>query len=242
MNKLANPLNYPLAVLAGGILLVMGARVLKFPVAVTVPAAIAVAAGGSSALKVLNPSPLPLESLELTRELLGIRQSADVLAAKAKQLRDESRQLLGEDAFQVDLLAAVELACDRSAELPAKVDALGKRLRGKQSLLSAQELEAQLHSVEARLSTSSGAARQHLQKLATTLSNNIQLAQEGSDARQAQTIALATTIQESAGVLQQLQNQLRTADLSDREQVDELRLLSDELKGYQENVDFLVAG
>jgi hypothetical protein len=48
-------------------------------------------------------------------------------------------------------------------------------------------------------------------------------------------------IQDSAGVLQQLQNKLRTADLTNSEELIELRNLSEELSGFQENIDFIIS-
>jgi hypothetical protein len=41
--------------------------------------------------------------------------------------------------------------------------------------------------------------------------------------------------------LQQLQNKLRTSDLTNSEQVNELQSLSAELNSFQENVDILVS-
>ena len=228
--------------LAGGIVLIAGARVFNFPSFVAIPAAVATAVGGAATVKHLHPNSVELDDSELAREFAVIRQSAKDLAGKARQLLTESRQVLGTNSFQVDLMVSVEFACKRASELPQKIDAMGRRLQGKNSLLSAQELQAQLEAVNLRLAQSSGIASEHLERLATTLRNNIALARQGSDARQAQTIALSTAIQETAGVLQQLQNHLRTADLTDSNRVNELRSLSDELKGFQENVDILLAG
>ncbi|MGK7913637.1 MAG: hypothetical protein AB4050_19455 [Synechococcus sp.] len=239
---LANPLKYPLATLAGGVLLVVGARGLNVTPPVLVPVAIASSVGAATVLKQRDPTSIQLDNPQLARELLDIRQSAVALAEKAEGLQAESRHQMGDDTFHVELLAAVELVCVRVAELPAKVDRLGQRFKGKDSLLSVDELQAQLHEVERRKSRSSGVAREQLDRLATTLDNNIQLARQGSDARQAQAIALSTMIHESAGMLQQLQNRLRTANLNDTSQVNELRSLSRDLEGVQENVDLLMAG
>ncbi|MFP3344818.1 hypothetical protein R0J87_20285, partial [Halomonas sp. SIMBA_159] len=88
-------------------------------------------------------------------------------------------------------------------------------------------------------SQSSGASYQQLQSLQESLQRNIRLAKQGEDARQAQVISLNTSIQNLAGVLQQLQNKLRSADLADVQQVTELQNLSEELNSLQENVDIL---
>ncbi|MEL7082941.1 MAG: hypothetical protein AAGM36_00435 [Cyanobacteria bacterium J06597_1] len=241
MQMLANPLKYPLATLAGGVLLVVGARGLNVAPPILVPVAIASSVGAATVLKQRDPNVIQLENPQLARELLDIRQSALALAEKAEGLQAESRHQLGDDTFHVELLAAVELACVRVVELPAKVDRLGQRLQGKDSLLSVDELQAQLQAIEQRKSRSTGVAREQLDRLAATLNTNIELARQGSDARQAQAIALSTMIQESAGMLQQLQNRLRTANLSDTSQVNELRSLSRDLEGVQENVDLLMA-
>ncbi|MEM9567429.1 MAG: hypothetical protein AAF974_03905 [Cyanobacteria bacterium P01_E01_bin.34] len=242
MQLLANPLQYPLAMAVGGLLLVIGARGLNVTPPILVPVAIASSVGAATVLKQRDPNAIQLENPQLARELLDIRQSALELAEKAEGLQAESRHQLGDDTFHVELLAAVELACVRVAELPAKVDRLGQRLQGKDSLLSVDELQTQLQAIEQRKDRSTGVAREQLDRLATTITNNIRLARQGSDARQAQAIALSTMIQESAGMLQQLQNRLRTANLNDTSQVDELRSLSHDLEGVQENVDLLMAG
>ena len=241
MQMLANPLQYPLATLVGGILLVAGTRGLNVSPPILIPVAVVSSVGAATVLKQRDPTAIQLDSPQLARELLDIRQSAVALAEKAEGLQAESRHQLGDDTFHVELLAAVELACVKVAELPAKVDRLGQRLQGKDSLLSVDELLAQLQEIERRKSRSTGVAREQLDRLATTLHKNIQLARQGSDARQAQAIALSTMIHESAGMLQQLQNQLRTADLNDSGQVNELRSLSRDLEGVQENVDLLMA-
>ncbi|WP_293022721.1 MULTISPECIES: hypothetical protein [unclassified Moorena] len=93
-----------------------------------------------------------------------------------------------------------------------------------------------MQEVEAKKTKSSGVARQQLQQLATSLQHNITLARQGEDARQAQVIALATLITDTAGVLQQLQNRLRTSNLEDAQTVEELRSLSTELAGFQDNM------
>ncbi|WP_293061458.1 MULTISPECIES: hypothetical protein [unclassified Moorena] len=121
-------------------------------------------------------------------------------------------------------------------ELPSKIDQFSQRLHGTDSLLSVTELQQQLQEVEAKKTKSSGVARQQLQQLATSLQHNITLARQGEDARQAQVIALATLITDTAGVLQQLQNRLRTSNLEDIQTLEELRSLSTELAGFQDNM------
>ncbi len=209
--KLANPLYYPIAVLAGAITLVAGIRVAQLPSVVMLPAAAAIASVGASLLKSREPETFNLDNPELERDLQSVRTSAKILADKANALRLEAAQLLT-DAIHIELLASVQYACDRAGELPA----------------------------EEKLRSSTGVAI-HLTKLAESLRRNIQLARQGQDARQAQVVSLSTWIQDSAGVLQELQNKLRNFDLTDSAQTMELRSLSDELSSFQENVDLLVS-
>ncbi|MGB5636179.1 MAG: hypothetical protein WBM86_25835, partial [Waterburya sp.] len=62
----------------------------------------------------------------------------------------------------------------------------------------------------------------------------------GQDARQAQVVSLTTLVTESAGVLQQFQNRLRTSNLDNSAEIDELKALSEELRTMQDNVDLLI--
>lgn len=240
MMKLVNPLYYPLAVLVGGIALVVGVRVAQLPSLVMLPVAAGVATAGASLLKSREPETFNLDNPELERELQAVRTAARLLAERANALRLEATKLLT-DSFQVELLASVQYACDRAGELPAKIDQLARRLYGGDSLLSVSDLQQQLVNVDVQIKSSSGVAKEQLQQLYASLQRNIQLAQQGQDAREAQVVSLSTLIQDSAGVLQELQNKLRNADLNDSAQTMELRSLSDELKSFQENVDLLVS-
>ncbi len=238
--KLANPLHYPLAVLAGGIVLVVGVRFLQLYSWIMLPVAGAIATAGATALKAKESQQLNLGNPTLERELRSVKQQAQLLVEKAETLRSESEKMLTSSA-QIELLTAVQYACNRALELPGKIDRLANRLHGSDSLLSVNDLQQQLAEVNAKLGKSSGLARQQLQQLAGSLENNIRLAREGQDARQAQIISLSTMVINSAGALQQLQNRLRTSDLNDSTEIQELLLLSKELKSMQENVDLLIS-
>ncbi len=238
--KLANPLHYPLAVLAGGIVLVVGVRFLQLYSWIMLPVAGAIATTGAIALKAKESQQLNLDNPTLERELRSVKQQAQLLVEKAETLRSESEKMLTSSA-QIELLTAVQYACNRALELPGKIDRLANRLHGSDSLLSVNDLQQQLAEVNAKLRTSSSVARQQLQQLAGSLENNIRLAREGQDARQAQIISLSTVVINSAGALQQLQNRLRTSDLNDSAEIQELLLLSNELKSMQENVDLLIS-
>jgi fructose-specific phosphotransferase system component IIB len=241
MIKLANPLYYPVSVLAGGIVLVVGVRLIGLSNVVILPAAAVVTTAGTAILKSREPDPQKLAKHQRQRELQMMQSSGKNLAEKAEILRQEANQLLTTDSSQLELLTAVQYACDRAIDLPAKINQFTGQLQSPNSLLSISELQQQLLEVQTKQRSSSGVARQHLDQLAESLKRNIQLAQQGQDTRTAQITSLYTLIQDAAGVLQQLQNKLRTSDLTNSEQVNELQTLSAELNSFQENVDILVS-
>jgi chromosome segregation ATPase len=238
--KLTNPLYYPVAVLAGGVSLIIGVRFIQLPSVVMLPFSAGVVVVGASYLKSREPESLELDNPELEREIQSVRSSALALVAQANELRLETKKLLT-DSFQVELLAAIQTSCDRAIELPAKIDNLARRLKGNNALLSVDELQRQLTEVQQKLQSSSGIAKQHLGQLAESLKRNIQLAQEGQDTRLAQIVSLSTQIQDFAGVLQQLQTKLHTADLTDAEQITQLQALSDEMGSLRDNMYLLVS-
>ncbi len=238
--KLANPLQYPLAVLAGGIFLVGGVRLARLPAAIAIPGAIVITTAGAAVLKSREPDKVELTNKAINREFQQVRQQAVALGARADELNAEATKLLTA-SDQIELLGVVQYACDRTQELPKKIDQLALRLEGNDALLSVSDLERQLKQAEIKVRNSKGVAQEHWGKLANSLKRNIALAQQGEDARQAQLANLSTLIAESGGVLQQLQNKLRTADLTNSVAANELRELSDEFKAVQENVDVLIA-
>lgn len=236
--KLANPLYYPLGVLVGAIALVVGVRLANLPRLLMLPIAVGITTIGAAFLKAREPETFGLDNPELARELQAVQQQAGVLIERADAFRAEATQLLS-DSGQVELLGLVQYACDYTHELPAKINQLAQRLQGANSLLSVPELERQLHTVEARIDSSAGVGQQQLTSLAASLRHNIQLARQGEDARQAQLVSLSTLILDAAGVLQTMQNKLRTANLTDVNEASALRSLSTEFKAAQENVDLL---
>ena len=239
--KLTNPLHYPLAVLAGGIVLVLGVRLVRLPGIVMVPVAAAASVGAAALRKQGEPeSTIALDDPQLEAELKALYGKAQSLAVQAVALRDEATERLT-GASQMELMGAVQYACDRTQELPGKIQQLGQRLGGGKSLLSAEDLTQQLKEAKTKRDKSAGAARAQWQTLIDSLERNLTLAQEGEDARQAQVVSLSTLISNAAGTLQQLQNKLRTADLSSTSETTELRALSDEFSSFQENVELLIA-
>jgi DNA repair exonuclease SbcCD ATPase subunit len=237
---LANPLHYWPAVLVGAIVLVVGARLFAQPLWLM----LIVAAGVTQLLAIVlhqraSLNPQQFEDRNLNRELQSARQQARSLAKLAEELRGEAAQLLTRPE-QLELLAGVQFSCDRAMELPQKLEELARRLKGSDALLSVEELQQQRQRVRRKLNDARGLARDQIEQLLTSLERNIQLAEQGEDARQAQVLSLSTVISDAAGVLQQIQNRLRTSDLADKTQRAELRTLSDALASTQENLDMLV--
>lgn len=238
--KLVNPLHYPLAILAGGITLIVGVRLVQLPNYVMLPTAAAIATGLAIPLNQQQRRKIKLDNPALVREIKSVKQQSQLLAKKAEELRQEAQQLLT-STTQLELFAAVEYACDRVWELPSKIDQLAQQLQGSDSLLSPKQLAQQLAATQTKARQSSGVAQQQLNQLANSLENNLKLAQQGQDARQAQVVSLATLVTESAGILQQFQNRLRTSNLDNSVEISELKVLSQELKSMQDNVDLLVS-
>ncbi|MEM6446855.1 MAG: hypothetical protein AAF704_09875 [Cyanobacteria bacterium P01_D01_bin.123] len=239
--KLANPLYYPIPMAIAAALLVLGVRALRLPSLVAIPAAAVVATAGATYRRERLPQSLQIDNPDLARDIQAAQVQARQLVEKSQSLREEASRLLIE-ADQMELLVAVQYACDRAVELPAQIDLLSRRAQGKDSLLSAENIQRQLTEVRNQFKTSSGAARDQLSQLAESLDRNLQLARQGRDARQAQVVSLSKLLADAAGVLQQLQNELRTADLSDAARVTEMRALSDEFGHIRDNVELLASG
>jgi hypothetical protein len=125
--KLANPLYYPLTVAAGGVVLVLTVRFANFPIALAMPISAAIATSGAIFLKRNEPESLGIGDPELELEIVTVKQQAIALTQQAQVLRVESGKLLAE-ADQMDLLVAVQYACDRASEFPSKIDLLVQKL------------------------------------------------------------------------------------------------------------------
>jgi len=240
MLKLINPLHYPLAVLAGGIVLVLGVKIVQLPSWLMLPVAGAITTGGAIVLKSKEPETIDLGNPVLEQELLAVKKQAQMLVTRAESLRAEADKMLT-SSTQMELLTAVQYACDRTLELPGKINQFTRCLHGEDALLSVSELQQQLRDVEAKKINSSGVALQQLNQLGESLQRNINLARQGMDARQAQITSFSTIITDSAGVLQELQNKLRTSNLNDSEELQELRNLSEEISSLQDNFNILIS-
>ncbi|MEB3279993.1 MAG: hypothetical protein VKK42_13850 [Lyngbya sp.] len=240
MMKLANPIYYPVAVLIGGITLVAGVRLAGLSNKIILPTVAVVTVATASVLKSREPNEKKIAKKQLQQEVELLKVSSKNLAIKAEELRQEAKKLMNKTSFNLDVLVAVQEICDRTIELPQKIEKIAERLPEQESLLSVNELEKQLLDVKSKIRSSSGITRQNWEQLAASLERNMALAQAGQDTRQAKIISLSTSIQNSAGVLQKLQNKLITADLSNSKERQELRSLSNELNDYQANLDILI--
>ena len=225
--KIANPLNYPFAVLIAGISLFLGVRIINLSSKIVIPTSILIAFL-STAIVAKDNQNIELENKLLAKELNTAKQEANQLALKAEDLRLEAKNLL-HDSQQMDLLATVEYTCDRVIELPSKIETLSNKISGGDSLLSIPELEQKLANIQDKEKSAQGIALQQLQEIERGLQRNISLAQQGESARQAQVFSLTNLITNSAGILQQLQNKFRTTDLTNSEELRNLQLLSEQL-------------
>jgi hypothetical protein len=140
----------------------------------------------------------------------------------------------------MDILAAVQYGCDLAIALPEKVDRLAAKLPQTRSLLDTASLQQQLQQVQTEKLNATGSAYTSLQRLEESLQRNLSLLNTNQDDRQAQILNLAALIQDSAGVLQRLQNHLQTANLADVNQLDQLQELIGEMNRLQQEADLFV--
>lgn len=250
----ANPLDYPLAMLVGGVLLVVGVRGVGWPSGVMLPVAGVSAIAVAGVRRSQEPETLDLGDAALEAQVYGVLDQARALRQQAEVLRQEAGDRLVE-AHQMDLLVAVQLACDRAQDLPEQIQVMARQFQGQDALVSVRTLEQQLSQAQVQLRQSQGLAREQLQKLTQSLQRNIALAQQGQDVRQAQVISLSTLILQTTEVLQRLQIQLRRSDLHPHPEghpttdspnplaaeIDDLIALSEALAGCQKNLDVLMS-
>lgn len=232
----ANPLHYPIAILIAGSFLVVGARILRLPPVVALPSAAAIAIAGATGLKRLEPeAPLPPG---LARDLQTLSRQVESLSTQAEALRTEASQRLTQ-ADQLDGLVLVQGLCDRAQELPQRISVLSGQVQDDRALLDRASLQQQLQEATTRMKASSGAAREQWQKLSQGLNRNLELARQGQDARQAQVLNLTNLVVDAGGVLQRVQNQLRSADVKGAGELDDLRALGDQFVAIHDTLDLL---
>ena len=145
--KLVNPLHYPVAILVGGISLVLGVRFAKLPSLVMLPLSGAIAILTSIPLSEKEANKIDIDNPAVVREIQSVKQQASLLVSKAEDLRNEAKKLLT-SSTQLELFSAVEYACNTTQELPGKIDRLIRKLQGSDSLLSPEEIDRQLTDVK----------------------------------------------------------------------------------------------
>ncbi len=237
---MANPLHYPLAMLLAVLALILGVRVASFPRWLMLPVAVVIALGGSLVLQHREAQQPPLDDPVLVREIQQLRQQVQTLVQGAEKVRREAARLLVASP-DLDLLITVQEVCDQVQNLPQALDQQVQRLsQSEAAVLSVKTLEKQLTQVRRQKRRVGQVAAAQLEQLESSLEHNIQLAQMGQDTRLAQVTALATLVQNTAGVLQQLQNQLQGFDMYNQQQLQQLRTLSETLQGFEQQMTILV--
>ncbi|TRU81664.1 MAG: hypothetical protein EWV76_20985 [Microcystis novacekii Mn_MB_F_20050700_S1] len=239
MVKLTNPFNYPLAILVGGIVLVAGVRFLKTPNLVILPTAAIVATATAMYCQSREADPEKSARREVERELTNLKASGQSLAEKAGAVRREAGQLLGHEADYLELLVRIEEACSSSAAIPHRLEELERRLPRSEAVLSLAKLEADLDSACARLTNSTGIARQQAGELVESLERNLELVRTSGSVNLAKLLNLRVTIENTAGILQELQNKIRLSSRPNSERVREVEELCDRLRSAGSNLDIL---
>jgi len=238
---LVNPLHYPTAIFSAALVLVLGVRVWGLPRWLMVPVAVVMALGGSWLLHWREAQQPLFADPALTREIQQLRQQVNSLVQAAQKVQAEAARLLVDDP-DLDLLVAVQEVCQQVQSLPQAVDQRVQRLyqTDYDAVLSVADLEKQLAQVRRQKRRVGSLAGAQLDRLEATLVRNIELAQRGQDTRLAQIAALVTLVQGTAGVLQQLQNQLRTFDIRNQQQLQQVRSLSETLQDCERQMTILV--
>ncbi len=239
MVKLTNPFDYPLAILVGGIVLVAGVRFLKTPNLLILPTAAIVATATAMYCKSRKPDPEKSARREVERELTNLKASGQSLAEKAEAVRREAGQLLGHEADYLELLVRIEEACSLIADIPHRIEELERRLPRSEAVLSLAKLEADLDSARARLTNSTGIARQQAGELVESLERNLELVRTSGSVNLAKLLNLRVTIENTAGILQELQNKIRLSSRPNSERVREVEELCDRLRSAGSNLDIL---
>ncbi|MCS7030145.1 MAG: hypothetical protein NZL92_01245 [Gloeomargarita sp. SKYG116] len=234
---LTNPLHYPLAIFLGVLVWVVGVRVWLLPRWLVVPVGVLLALAVSLVLhqREMQTSRDPA----LARQVQLLQQQVQALVEGAEHVRAEAARLLA-DAPDLDLLVTVQEVCDQVKALPqAMAQQIQRIQQTDEAVLSVAALERQLAQVRRQQRQAGPTASAQFEQLAASLERNIQLAKAGRDTRSAQIAALATLVQDTAGILQQLQNQLRVMDLGNQRQLAELRALSETLQSFEQQMVIL---
>jgi predicted membrane chloride channel (bestrophin family) len=203
--KLANPLHYPLAVLAGAGVLFVGVRAVDLPPYVAIPSAIGVAIAGSTFIQSRSRQP----------QLKDIKAVGASLSTQSRQLQADAVKLV-RAADRIDLLAQVESICDRALSLSLKVETLSlPETDGSKTAEELARVEAKLTEVRQKAKTSTGKIAVSWQELADTLTFHVNSLKEGKTVEEERVIALTSTAYKAKAALQRLDNWLKAPKESD---------------------------
>ena len=204
-----NPLDYPLAVAAAGLLLVALSQSGLLPLGLALPLAIAVA----FALAFWRGTAGRAEALRDRRVAAAI----DAALLRGQQLANQA-QALAEEAlarFQaedhLEQLGEVQLCCQRLQALPQRIAERRPLLEsGGGVLLPAEQLAERVQREEQALQRErNDSLRRERRRLVEQLRRNLQAAQLGMDERDARLLALSTRLERIDGGLRQLQGQVQ---------------------------------
>lgn len=239
--KLANPLYYPLSVLIGSIVLFIGVRLVQLPNQIIIPLSIGISLFFANFFQYREPKYFELDNPELEQEITAVQIAALTLANRANELRLAAKNLLT-IAEHERLLATIERSCDRAIELPGKIRTIVWYLYGSNSLVSVGSLQRQLTEIQQKkMRLNSGyLEKQHLSKLAENIKRNIKLAKKGEDTRLSRIFTIYHLIEDYTVILERYDDKLSDANLRNLKEIQELKLLGDELNSLEEIIDLLV--
>lgn len=206
-----NPLDDPLAMAVGALLLVLLVRLGQLPLALGLLVGV-IATLGIAALRARHRPRSRFERLHDQRLEAGI----DTALARATELAQQAGTLRQEalvrftDPGHLEALGTVQLCCDRLAALPERLRERRPLLdSGGGVLLPAENLAGRLAKEEQALrQESEGPLLQERRRLVEQLRRNLEAARLGMDEREARLLALATRLEAIDGGLHQLRRQI----------------------------------
>lgn len=241
MVKLANPIYYPIAIFVGGVVLVVSIRVISLSNYIALPLAITITTLSASVLNSTQFNPQKSLKQQLQLELENAQSSSKYLAEKAEELRKDADVLLTQHSFQMESLIAIQETCDRAVEISAKIDPFLQHLTQSSHRLSLPKLQQQLREVQRRMKLSANIEHQQLEKLAETLQRHIHLAKQEKINKNVLLFTLSTTLQDSAGRLQQLSSKLQNSNLETLEELQDIHSFILNINRCQDNVEILLS-
>lgn len=240
MVRLTAPLQYSIAILAGGIVLVGGTRSGKIPNSVLFPSVAIVTVVTAIGLKAIEPDPEKLAREEIDRELRNLKVSGQELALRAGFVRQEAGQILSREVEYKKLFARIEKTCEPFADLVPVIEEFGRRIPRKTAGSCRAELKKELHSARALVSSSQGIARQQTEELVTALEKNLELAKTGNSLTVAKLLQLQAIVQDATELLQDVQNKVRRIHRRGGDRVAEIGELCDRLQGISRTLEILI--